>query len=422
LDFLRLKLIYFNVEGREYKVIVNKYEIEKFDTIGFTDATKDYLKIIDGLKDFSKGTISSYRTDFNQFKEFLERQKIGSLNVAIITPGHIEDFCLELLKERRLHINSVHRKKDSLSSFFRHCVKRGWILRNPVEQVEIARKKKNVRKVFLDEQDIREFILSTVTVKGYDAQTLRAVKMTLCFTGMRNSEIRKLNWEHIDLDKNLIKIFDSKNTNKKSNPDNLDREVPICSSLRDALVGMKSDTGPVFKNIKGIRITKDAVKGLVDRSSKCIKTKISITPHCMRHNFSSHLEKNGATLSDIALALGHRPDGTTSGYIHSNLNRIQKLIEKFSKNIIESNLDENWVKTEEDFVQLKPRDELISKQDKNPWYEKQSDDSCNKQEQRNITIDPKKINEAEVIWNQLNGDQCMPANFLLGYLLSPNNL
>ncbi len=398
-------------------MIVNGTEINNSDTVSLTNAIEDYFLIIENLKGFSRATISSYKTDFKQFSEFLERRNNLS-NINSITTAQIEDFCLNLLKEKRLHINSVHRKKDSLSSLFKHCVKRGWADSNPVEKVEIARKKKNVRKVFLDHHHIKGFIMADVRVKGYSYATLKSIKMALCFTGMRNQEIRKLNWEDIDLEKNVIRVFDSKNTDKKNNPDNLDREIPICTCLRNALLEIQEDKGPVFKSNTGITITKDALKALVDRSAKQTKLEISLTPHGLRHSFSSNLEKNGATLSDIAFVLGHKPDSTTSGYVHSSLNRIAGLIEKFSSSVMEEKLDNSGQINKKDSVELNPNEHSRHHREMSTQDYIHSAGRCDKQEQKSIKISLQKISEAERIWNEFNGDKSMPANFLLGYVSS----
>lgn len=384
-------------------------ETKSKDTISLDFAIGEYFNIAKNLKNYSDATISSYRADFNQFKKFLESNGDDSTDITTITPALIEDFCLGLL-EKKLSINSVHRKKDALSSLFRHCVKRRWIDRNPVEQVQLARKKKSVRQVFLDRQQIKKFIMADARVKGYSNLTLLAVKMTLCFTGVRNQELRKLNWEDIDFDLNIIRIFNSKNTDKKGNSDGLDREIPICSHLRTALKKIQADTGPVFRNIKGTRITKDALAALVERSSRFIKTKLPLTPHCLRHSLSSSMEKVGACHSDVALVLGHRPDGTTSGYIHSSIDRVAELIEKLSESVIEEKNDD-YEEKNGDVFNNQQRGVSCTPQ-------KFSGISSDVQKRRNIVISIEKVSEAEKIWCEINGDKCMPASFLIGYVLN----
>ena len=52
------------------------------------------------------------------------------------------------------------------------------------------------------------------------------------------------------------------------------------------------DSGPVFRNNRGTRLTNDAMKSIVQRASQSVDTKISITPHGFRHSLASNLEKN----------------------------------------------------------------------------------------------------------------------------------
>lgn len=378
------------------------------DKVSLTSAIEDYFHITKNLKNYSDATIASYRTDFNQFEKFLESNGDDSTDITTITPALIEDFCLGLL-EKKLSINSVHRKKDALSSLFRHCVKRGWIDRNPVEQVEIARKKKNVREVFLDRQEIIRFIEADIKIKGYNNATLRAAKIALCFTGMRNSELRKLDWENIDFHNNTIRIYDSKNSNRKGHPDNLDREVPICTCLKNALYEIRADSGPVFKNNKGKAITKDALANLVKRAAQSIELKKPLTPHALRHNLSSNLEKLGGTQSDMALLLGHAPSSTTSGYIHSSLERISKLVEDFSTSVMEEKANMHLVKYKDEFN--------FNEIDVPAAHEEKTCVNTGMLGRKDVVIDLCIISEAEKVWNEINGEKSMPASFLLGYVL-----
>ncbi len=386
-------------------------EAMRKETVTLAYAVEDFFDVAKNLKGFSNATISSYRADFNQFGKFLDRQKTGLLDVSTITSATIEDFCLELLQEKKLHINSVHRKKDALSSLFRHCKKRGWLDINPVERVDIAPKKKTVRKVLLNEHQTRNFILTSVRVKGYRLETIRAVKLSLCLTGMRNSEIRKLNWEAVDLNENIITVYSSKNTAKKGNPDDIDRQIPICTILKHALVAIQvDDSGPVFRNNRGTRLTKDAMKSIVQRASQSVDTKISITPHGFRHSLASNLEKIGAVQSDLAYLLGHKHNSTTSGYIHSNLDRIAEFIERFSKMVMDEKLNES--ENMEHRFSINEREDSCT-------HGKQFEPNCNRSERRDIVLDLHTVIAAERIWNEIHGEKPMPASFLLGYAFRP---
>jgi site-specific recombinase XerD len=388
-------------------------EAKKKESVTLAYAIEDYLDLAKNLKGFSDTTISSYGSDFKQFHEFLTKKGSDTTDISTITPADIEDFCLALKNERHLCVNSIHRKKDSLSSLLKHAVKRKWVDDNPVESVEIERKKKSVRNVFLDWQQTKKFIIADARVKGYSPPTLRAVRMTLCFAGARNSEIRKLDWENIDFSLSLIRIFNSKNTDLKCNPDGLDRSIPICTHLRDALLEIRSDTGPVFRNIRGTRLTKDAMKSLVARSAKYIESKTPITPHCLRHSLSSNLEKIGATRSDIALILGHSPGTVTDGYVHSSQERIAELIENFSLNVMKEKLNENAEKNEDGFSCQQSGGFNTQIKNLSPNFDIQE------RKRRDIVIDIEKVSEAERVWNEIHGEKPMPASFLLGYAFRP---
>ena len=163
------------------------------------------------LRGMSESTISAYTGDLRQFLKFLKSNNISS-DVRDITPGHIESFLISL----DVSNNTRHRKKNFISAVFEEAIRMGYITTNPARSVQIKRKVVSTRKTFIESHKVvKELLINGNNVKGYNEEVLYAVKVLLFFTGVRISEAIKLYWEHLDFEKMLISIYDSKNTKEK---------------------------------------------------------------------------------------------------------------------------------------------------------------------------------------------------------------
>jgi integrase/recombinase XerC len=152
-------------------------------------------------------------------------------------------------------------------------------------------------------------------------------------TGVRVSELTKLNLGDIDFRNRLIRV-----TGKRRK----ERIVPFGDP---ALEGLKSylevrdqflqqapvsqrEPDAVFLNYQGTRITTRSVGRMVDKYIRICAGRHDISPHALRHSFATHLLDSGADLRDIQELLGHARLSTTQIYTHVSM---EKLIEVYDK-------------------------------------------------------------------------------------------
>ncbi len=379
-----------------------------------SSVAKNFFISKKSLFNIADSTISAYSRDYKQFEVFLENKGIPN-DVRVVTSGVVEDFLADC-KQSGCGINTLNRKKDSLSSMLKYCVKHDLIDSNPIEKVELAPRKKNQRQVFLEIDETKRFLAVEIRVKGYNSDTISAAKLALVTTGGRESEVRNTEWEHIDFEEKFLYIYNSKNTNKKQNTNGLDRVIPMSKPLREALLKLYTPglTGPVFRNKQNKRLTKDSLSRIVNRSRKAAKINAYFTAQGLRHSLSSHLEKIGATESDRALLLGHSPSSTTMGYTHSSVERVRMLIEKFAEAIFETNnnlTNENCDSEQTDTTDFEPGntfpDNLST--DKNQVVSQLHENM--------FCFDNDLLEQAKTMWSKIMGNNDpMTADFLLGFV------
>jgi integrase len=126
------------------------------------------------------------------------------------------------------------------------------------------------------------------------------------FTGLRKSEIRKLRWEHLDLERKTLTVVDPKGKETTTIPINdqavaIFREIPVVSEY--VIPGPDGGIKKTFRD-PWYRIREAA--GLP----------ANIRFHGTRHNFASWLVSSGVDLYTVSKLLNHKDVKTSTRYSH----------------------------------------------------------------------------------------------------------
>lgn len=150
---------------------------------------------------------------------------------------------------------------------------------------------------------------------------LKEIVITSLYSGMRLSEVLSLQWEYIDLDRQVIYVFKSKNRDRRSIP----LHPKIYSILKD-----KERLSPfVFVN----RHLKPYPNYRICQSLKLRLDRINardISFHTMRHTFASRLAMANISLLKIQRLLGHKSLSMTMRYAHHSVDSLRDAISQLS--------------------------------------------------------------------------------------------
>ena len=181
---------------------------------------------------------------------------------------------------------------------------------SPTLEVSLT-KVKNERDRFLSHEEA-DALLADLRVR--DVETCHMAALSL-YTGMRASEIFRLTWREIELNKGTIRIADTKNDET--------RRAYITAPVKDVLDQLtkgkpndhlftQKNGGPYTEAPKAFRDAVKAIgfnKGLEDRRQR-------VCFHTLRHTFASWLAEQNVDLYAIGKLLGHKTPSMTKRYAH----------------------------------------------------------------------------------------------------------
>lgn len=249
--------------------------------------------------------------------------ELGALALAAITPTHIAD-CRDKLLDGGRSPATVNRYLAVISHAFTYAVKElRWLEDNPCQKVTNPKEPRG-RTRFLS-ADERKRLLNAC--KESSSKQLYPAALLAMSTGMRSGEQFGLRWQNVNLTTGRIILEDTKNGETR---------VAIAS-------------GPALDELKSLakvrRIDCDFV--FPGRLKKCQPVVLQ-TPfrealkvaeiedfrwHDLRHCFASELAMSGATLAELAEAMGHKTLDMVKRYAHLTEGHISGVVERMTARV-----------------------------------------------------------------------------------------
>lgn len=162
------------------------------------------------------------------------------------------------------------------------------------------------RKRFLSDEE-----LAAILKEAAADPVMYAAIMTSVATGLRQGELLRIEWKHLDLEGGKLAILKTKT--------DAPRTVHLPSTAVAALRALKKQkvvsSRHVFLNTTGTPLKQK----ILDKRWRRILTATKIKDfrwHDLRHSCASFLAQHGATLLEIGSVLGHKSPSTTNRYSH----------------------------------------------------------------------------------------------------------
>jgi integrase/recombinase XerD len=290
-----------------------------------TDLTLDFLAYLELERGLSRNTLEAYRSDLQQYGQFLDSQTLDPLAVG---PTDLAAFVTELATGREgrpaVAPATLQRKIACLRSFYRHLRREQILEHDPTSELRAPRSPGRLPKVLSRDEVQRLLAQPRGSTPG--ALRDRALLETMYACGLRASEAIGLELSALDLEAGILR------THGKGSKE---RIVPVGSKAietlgtyleqaRPRLVGL-SDEPRVFVNHRGGGLSRQGLYKIVQRHARSAGLEQRMSPHTLRHTFATHLLAGGCDLRSLQEMLGHADIGTTQIYTHLSSDRLREV-------------------------------------------------------------------------------------------------
>ncbi|KJZ32776.1 recombinase XerC [Paracoccus sp. S4493] len=277
------------------------------------DALNRWLETEAAARDRSDHTVTAYRADLVAFLQFIAAhwgEPVPPAALARLRQADMRAFAASE-RGRGLGARSLARRMSGVRSFLRWISDREGLDLSAALSTRSPKYSRSLPRPLtpLQAQDTLDRVADHAT-PWVGARDL-AVLTLLWGSGLRISEALALEGTDWPFPEGLI----------IRGKGGRERQVPVLPVARDAIAaylrlcpwGHRTDA-PLFRGIRGGRLTASAVEGAMRQARAAIGLPASATPHALRHSFATHLLSAGGDLRTIQELLGHASLSTTQVY------------------------------------------------------------------------------------------------------------
>ena len=245
------------------------------------------------LRNKSPKTLETYKNQVNHFLHHFNEENIKTLSTDKIKKyifdkvnnGYSREFQNQVINALKRYYEYVHKRK--------------------FEDFELPRPKKGrYLPNVISAEDIQKMLELTKNLKH------KTIISIFYGCGLRRNEIVEIKIKDID--------FNSKTITVHGKGDKY-RLLPIGDKLMNQIKKYIKSYLPkdyLFNGQNEPQYTGSSIGKMIKEKGKTAGIKKTITPHCLRHSFATHLLEAGVDLRIIQKLLGHSSSKTTEIYTH----------------------------------------------------------------------------------------------------------
>ena len=296
----------------------------------------DFLQYLIVEKSLSPLTIREYKHYLTRFICWMEDNSIPlsstSINLELIRQFRIYLAYLLNKNGKPLSKNTQTYHVIALRSFLRYLtVKRDISTLNP-DKIDLP--KSNPRMINFLKQEQVTMLLNSPQISDIKGLRDKAILETFFSTGLRVSELVKLNRDQINT---KTKEFGVRGKGNKIRVVFLSDTA--CEWITRYLEMRKDNFKPLFvryggrkttdKSGESMRFSVRGIQKMVKKYSKKAGLPIDAHPHTLRHSFATDLLIAGADIRSVQEMLGHESIRTTQVYTHVTNKHLKEVYRKY---------------------------------------------------------------------------------------------
>ncbi|HTH58128.1 MAG TPA: tyrosine-type recombinase/integrase [Cyclobacteriaceae bacterium] len=282
-----------------------------------------FLKYLQYEKRYSPKTILAYKTDLQQFQEFLNKE-FDSAPISEANHALVRSWVVYLV-EGRLDATSVNRKIACLRSYYKFSLRQGLIRKDPMSKIKILKTKKKLPH-FVQEDEMSKALDQFDFGKDFEGLRDQLILELLYGTGMRLAELIGLKDLSVNVGDKTLKVLGKRNKERVIPfTQNLAHLISAYRKIRNRDVERKNenllvtDTGqPLYPMLVNRIVKKYLGQANVEKKS----------PHVLRHTYATHLLNKGAEINAVKDLLGHASLAATQVYTHNSMEKLKKVFDQ----------------------------------------------------------------------------------------------
>lgn len=278
--------------------------------------SEEFLEYLSVERGASPLTLRNYRHYLKRFNSWLQkegiRQTLADINQDVVRAYRV--FLANMNLGRRTQGYHV----IALRSFLKWLIKNDYQVMAP-DKIDLPKTQERQVKFLTGEQVDR--LLNSPSLSTIGGKRDKAILEVLFSTGLRVSELVKLDRDKIDLDRREFGII-----GKGGRARVVFLSTRASLWLKKYLEAREDKYKPVFIRHKGkmdpttpdekMRLTPRSVQRMIKKYVRKIKLPVDATPHVLRHSFATDLLMAGADIRSVQEMLGHKNISTTQIYTH----------------------------------------------------------------------------------------------------------
>ena len=303
--------------------------------LDLTTGIRRFLEHLEVEKNCSKLTVRNYQHYLEVLLAYIESQNKTTPQVSDINQETVRNFRLYLSRQAgidgEMKIVTQGYYVIALRSFLKWLIKNDYEVMQP-EKIDVPKNKDHSLK-FLNGEQIERLLNQPILSTKVGIRD-RAILELLFSTGLRVSELTRLNRDQINLNTREFGVIGK---GGKARVVYISKRAAI---YIDKYLKSRSDKDrPLFIRYGGkkeiineeekMRLSPRSVERMVKHYVRLAKLPVDATPHTLRHSMATDLLRSGADIRSVQEMLGHKNIATTQIYTHVTDARLREVHEKF---------------------------------------------------------------------------------------------
>ncbi len=306
-----LKIIFDN-KTYELKIVTNEFTVKK----KHKKPSKALPNIVEEkfdeemiLRNKSLKTLETYKNQVNHFLHHFKEE-----NIKTLSADKIKKYIFDKINNKGYSREFQNQVINALKRYYEYVHNREF------ENFELPRPKKGryLPKV-ISAEDIQKMLELTKNLKH------KTIISIFYGCGLRRNEIVEIKIKDID--------FNAKTITVHGKGDKY-RILPIGDKLTNLIKKYIKSYLPkeyLFYGQSEPQYTGSSIGKMIKEKGRIAGIKKTITPHCLRHSYATHLLEAGVDLRIIQKLLGHSSSKTTEIYTHVSRKSIINIISPLEK-------------------------------------------------------------------------------------------